>query len=221
VVLLCSQTCRHCRSVSSAIMSLPHKGSDATMVYTHLDRKSNGWICPRTSVRRSSGEIAPAQASIHRLLETDPRTGSFRRNEDAPLDCDLLVVDETSMVDVPLMRAVFRALPARAALVLVGDVDQLPSEKMFESVRGAASAAEAPATPTSRPPGTGVRRPAPRPSSSGRAMSWTRGRIGSQQTRHWREADSNSRFRRKRRGRSVVHHPSTRDPTSRFCLFAE
>ena len=65
--------------------------------------------------------------TIHRLLETDPRTGTFRRNEDEPLDCDLLVVDETSMVDVPLMRAVLRALPERAALLLVGDVDQLPS----------------------------------------------------------------------------------------------
>ncbi len=65
--------------------------------------------------------------TIHRLLETDPKTGRFRRNEDAPLDCDLLVVDETSMVDVPLMRAVLRALPEGAALLLVGDVDQLPS----------------------------------------------------------------------------------------------
>jgi exodeoxyribonuclease V alpha subunit len=65
--------------------------------------------------------------TIHRQLETDPRTGRFRRNEDAPLDCVLLVVDETSMVDVPLMRAVQRALPEGAALLLVGDVDQLPS----------------------------------------------------------------------------------------------
>src|ERR1700757_1949497 len=65
--------------------------------------------------------------TIHRLLETDPRTGSFRRNEEEPLDCDLLVVDETSMVDVPLMRALLRALPEQAALLLVGDVDQLPS----------------------------------------------------------------------------------------------
>ncbi len=65
--------------------------------------------------------------TIHRLLETDPRTGGFRRNEEVPLDCDLLVVDETSMVDVPLMRAVLRALPEEAALLLVGDVDQLPS----------------------------------------------------------------------------------------------
>ena len=65
--------------------------------------------------------------TIHRLLETDPRTGRFRRDEDEPLDCDLLVVDETSMVDVPLMRAVLRALPEGSALLLVGDVDQLPS----------------------------------------------------------------------------------------------
>ncbi len=65
--------------------------------------------------------------TIHRLLETDPRTGQFRRTEEAPLDCDLLVVDETSMVDVPLMRSLLRALPKQAALLLVGDVDQLPS----------------------------------------------------------------------------------------------
>jgi len=65
--------------------------------------------------------------TIHRLLETDARTGAFRRNEEAPLACDLLVVDETSMVDVPLMRALLRALPEEAALLLVGDVDQLPS----------------------------------------------------------------------------------------------
>src|SRR6516165_2093668 len=46
--------------------------------------------------------------TIPRLLETDPRTGTFRRNEEIPLECDLLVVDETSMVDVPLMRALLR-----------------------------------------------------------------------------------------------------------------
>jgi ATP-dependent exoDNAse (exonuclease V) alpha subunit len=53
-------------------------------------------------------------------------TRAFRRTEEAPLDCDLLVVDEASMVDVPLMRALLRALPDQAALLLVGDVDQLP-----------------------------------------------------------------------------------------------
>ncbi|GAB0119802.1 ATP-dependent RecD-like DNA helicase [Acidisoma sp. 7E03] len=65
--------------------------------------------------------------TIHRLLEADPSNGGFKRNEDNPLSCDLLVVDESSMVDVPLMRALLRALPDTAALLLVGDVDQLPS----------------------------------------------------------------------------------------------
>jgi exodeoxyribonuclease V alpha subunit len=65
--------------------------------------------------------------TLHRLLEADPRTGGFKRDEEQPLDCDLLVVDEVSMVDVPLMRALLRALPDRAGLLLVGDMDQLPS----------------------------------------------------------------------------------------------
>jgi exodeoxyribonuclease V alpha subunit len=64
--------------------------------------------------------------TIHRLLETDPANGGFRRTEERPLECDLLVVDETSMVDVPLMHALLKAVPGRAALLLVGDVDQLP-----------------------------------------------------------------------------------------------
>ena len=65
--------------------------------------------------------------TIHRLLETDPAHGGFKRNEMQPLECDLLVVDETSMVDVPLMNALLRAVPPQAAVLLVGDVDQLPS----------------------------------------------------------------------------------------------
>jgi exodeoxyribonuclease V alpha subunit len=65
--------------------------------------------------------------TIHRLLEVDPNGGGFRRNADHPLDCDLLVVDEASMVDVPLMQALLKAVPDTAGLILVGDVDQLPS----------------------------------------------------------------------------------------------
>src|ERR1700736_4704198 len=86
-------------------------------------------LCAPTgrAAKRLSESTGLEAKTIHRLLETDPRTGGFRRNEEASLDCDLLVVDEVSMVDVPLMRAVFRALPTRAALLLVGDVDQLPS----------------------------------------------------------------------------------------------
>ena len=65
--------------------------------------------------------------TIHRLLEIDPDTSRFTRNESNPLACGLLVVDETSMVDVLLMHSLVRAVPNRAGLILVGDVDQLPS----------------------------------------------------------------------------------------------
>ncbi|MFN9645428.1 MAG: AAA family ATPase [Cyanobacteriota bacterium] len=65
--------------------------------------------------------------TIHRLLEFDPRACGFRRGGDLPLECDLLVVDESSMVDVPLLASLLAAIPPEAALLLVGDVDQLPS----------------------------------------------------------------------------------------------
>jgi ATP-dependent exoDNAse (exonuclease V) alpha subunit len=65
--------------------------------------------------------------TIHRLLEVDTRSGGFKRGEDNPLDCDLLVIDETSMVDVMLMQSLLRAVPDKAALLIVGDIDQLPS----------------------------------------------------------------------------------------------
>jgi exodeoxyribonuclease V alpha subunit len=65
--------------------------------------------------------------TIHRLLEVDPRSGGFKRAEDNPLECDLLVVDEASMVDVMLMQALLKAVPHKAALLIVGDIDQLPS----------------------------------------------------------------------------------------------
>ena len=65
--------------------------------------------------------------TIHRLLEVDPKGGGFKRGTDNPLDCDLLVIDETSMVDVLLMQALLKAVPDNAALLIVGDIDQLPS----------------------------------------------------------------------------------------------
>lgn len=65
-------------------------------------------------------------STIHRLLEYHPRQG-FGRNADVPLDCKVLVVDEASMLDVPLMYYLLRALPGGCRFVMVGDVDQLPS----------------------------------------------------------------------------------------------
>jgi exodeoxyribonuclease V alpha subunit len=65
--------------------------------------------------------------TIHRLLEVNPRSGGFKRGDDNPLDCELLVIDETSMIDVMLMQALMKAVPDTAAILIVGDIDQLPS----------------------------------------------------------------------------------------------
>jgi exodeoxyribonuclease V alpha subunit len=79
------------------------------------------------AAKRMTEQTGIEAKTIHRLLETDPKTGGFRRDAEQPLDCDLLVIDETSMVDTSLMFAVMKAVPPGAALLLVGDVDQLPS----------------------------------------------------------------------------------------------
>lgn len=65
--------------------------------------------------------------TIHRLLEFSPKEGRFRRNEAHPLELDLMVVDEASMIDLVLMNDLLKAMPPMAALLLVGDADQLPS----------------------------------------------------------------------------------------------
>ena len=66
-------------------------------------------------------------STIHRLLKFDPARGGFSVNESAPLATDFLVVDEASMLDTRLAAALLPAVPSRAHLLLVGDVDQLPS----------------------------------------------------------------------------------------------
>jgi len=86
-------------------------------------------LCAPTgrAAKRLSETTGIEAKTIHRMLEVKPATGGFSRNEGNPLECDLLVVDECSMVDVSLMSHVLRALPSGASLLLVGDVDQLPS----------------------------------------------------------------------------------------------
>ncbi len=65
--------------------------------------------------------------TIHRLLEFNMNRGGFQKNEEHPLDCDLLVVDEASMIDIALMSSLLKAIPDTTTFVLVGDVHQLPS----------------------------------------------------------------------------------------------
>jgi exodeoxyribonuclease V alpha subunit len=86
-------------------------------------------LCAPTgrAAKRMSEATGREARTIHRLLEFDPKAFAFKRNEELPLDCDLLVVDEASMVDVSLMQSLLRAVPNHAALLIVGDIDQLPS----------------------------------------------------------------------------------------------
>jgi exodeoxyribonuclease V alpha subunit len=83
---------------------------------------------PTGRAAKRLSESTGAQAlTLHRLLEFQPQTGGFERNAEHPLEVDAVVVDEVSMVDVELFRALVTAIPPAAQLVLVGDVDQLPS----------------------------------------------------------------------------------------------
>ena len=79
------------------------------------------------AAKRMSEVIKMEAKTIHRLLEYNPKDNTFRKNQHDKLKCDLLVLDETSMIDTILMYRVITAMPNEATMVLVGDVDQLPS----------------------------------------------------------------------------------------------
>lgn len=73
-------------------------------------------------------EITKKEAStIHSLLQYDFVSRTFKRNKENPLDCDLIIVDEASMIDTPLMYHLLKAIPSHARLIFVGDINQLPS----------------------------------------------------------------------------------------------
>ncbi|MGD9974878.1 MAG: ATP-dependent RecD-like DNA helicase, partial [Desulfatirhabdiaceae bacterium] len=80
----------------------------------------------RAAKRMSEATGHPA-STIHRLLAYSIQKGGFQKNEDHPLDCDLLILDETSMIDIILMHHLLKAVPVSARLILVGDIHQLPS----------------------------------------------------------------------------------------------
>ncbi len=66
-------------------------------------------------------------ATVHRLLEFSPASMEFVRNAENPIECDLLIIDETSMLDIVLLYHLLKAVPHEAAVILLGDADQLPS----------------------------------------------------------------------------------------------
>ncbi len=79
------------------------------------------------AAKRMSEATKRDATTLHRLLEFDPKERTFLRDRKRPIPTDALIVDEASMIDIELARSLFNALPDDARLVLVGDVDQLPS----------------------------------------------------------------------------------------------
>ncbi|MCC6699279.1 MAG: ATP-dependent RecD-like DNA helicase [Candidatus Hydrogenedentes bacterium] len=79
------------------------------------------------AAKRMTAATGRDALTIHRLLEWSPKFGGFTRHDGNPLATDLVVIDESSMVDIVLMHHLLKALPPQARLILVGDVDQLPS----------------------------------------------------------------------------------------------
>ena len=96
-----------------------------------LDRHGNSYVLasPTGRAAKRLTETTGREAkTIHRLLEVSPSEGfKFQRNQDNPLECDMLIVDECSMVDLILMNSLLKAVHPASHVLLVGDVDQLPS----------------------------------------------------------------------------------------------
>ena len=79
------------------------------------------------AAKRMSETTGYEAKTIHRMLEYSIQKGGFQKNDEFPLDCDLLIVDEASMIDTILMHHLIKAIPAQVTFILVGDVNQLPS----------------------------------------------------------------------------------------------
>ena len=79
------------------------------------------------AAKRISETTGREAKTIHRLLEFSPQENGFKRNQDNPLEADVVIIDEMSMVDLILMNNLMKAVPFNATLIMIGDVDQLPS----------------------------------------------------------------------------------------------
>jgi len=102
--------------VNSIIKILEKKGQEIVLA------------SPTGRAAKRLSEVTGREAkTIHRLLEFSPSEGGFKRNEEYPLDADMVIIDEVSMVDILLMNHLLKAIQPTATLLLVGDIDQLPS----------------------------------------------------------------------------------------------
>lgn len=94
-----------------------------------IKTKARVLLCAPTgrAAKRLSESTGLEAKTLHRLLEFDPTTGKFKHDADNQLKTDLVVIDESSMIDVILMNSLLRAIPDHASVLIVGDIDQLPS----------------------------------------------------------------------------------------------
>lgn len=83
---------------------------------------------PTGRAAKRMNEITRKKAyTIHALLEMDFKVGGFKRNRENPLECDLIIIDEASMIDTLLLYSLLKAIPSSSRVILIGDIDQLPS----------------------------------------------------------------------------------------------
>ncbi len=104
-------------TIINSLLKLLHQKSMRVMLCAPTGR----------AAKRMSETTGCISKTIHRLLEFSPKTFKFKYNSDNLLPLDVLIVDEASMLDMLLMNSLLKAIPKHAALILVGDVDQLPS----------------------------------------------------------------------------------------------
>jgi len=104
-------------TITKTILSIHEKLSDKILL-----------AAPTGRAAKRLSEITKRHAkTIHSLLEVDFVNKGFKRGKSHPLDCDLLIIDEASMIDTYLMFSLLKAVPDSCRLILIGDVDQLPS----------------------------------------------------------------------------------------------
>lgn len=104
-------------TITNAILTISQKLTDKIVL-----------AAPTGRAAKRMSEITKKKAStIHSLLEFDFKNGGFKKNGTDPIDCDLIIVDEASMIDTYLMFHLLKAIPTHARLIIVGDINQLPS----------------------------------------------------------------------------------------------
>jgi exodeoxyribonuclease V alpha subunit len=104
-------------TITKAILAISYKLTDKIVLAAPTGR----------AAKRMTQITHKLAFTIHALLEMDFASGGFKRNKDNPLDCDLLIIDEASMIDTQLLFHLLRAIPTKARVLFVGDIDQLPS----------------------------------------------------------------------------------------------